>query len=145
MEPNTGDVRPNYLVPVEAKNYVFGFWRRHDCAPWAYYVWTVWRRMDTELSCVVKEVKRESSEERKDGCCCSVSVRPASSLTPHHLFINLAFDTSCIKDMHQPEVEVFSLISPAKNLATDKTVHPTGAQALEGGMSSGKGKERRSV
>ena len=38
MEPNAGKVRPDYLVPVEARNYVSDFWRRHDCTSWAYYI-----------------------------------------------------------------------------------------------------------
>ena len=38
MELKIGNVCRDYLVPVEARDYVFGFWRRHDCTSWAYYM-----------------------------------------------------------------------------------------------------------
>jgi len=46
MEPNTSNVRLDYLIPVEAKNYVFVFWRRHNWISWAYYIWTVGRSVE---------------------------------------------------------------------------------------------------
>jgi len=64
MELKIGNVCRDYLVPVEARDYVFGFWRRHDCTSWTYYMngplrlegWKVGRGdcwVGEKMSCVI--------------------------------------------------------------------------------------------